>query len=430
MLVLALASCGVFGCQGGNKTKSKQQDGKGQKTATVPVAPTAAVVSDLAQDAAYDGPVGIPADSYGRLVAVPSTATEPAPLVPARPLAPDRANHRDTHGLTLTAEWLWDKVAPPAAVAETNVAGIKQLKAATKLQWQIELLDVGRLRVVFDAPSFPVAQFTELRARHDLFGHILVWPEADHYRVVPVGALRALLDERRMDVSPVVAATVRNEVSGAPKFGFPTKVTTVVTPWAELVLTQARTSNAGVGGALLCRLLVELAGVDPNTTLCEDGKIPVHAKWKWKGGASLSFDVSLLLIRTDFQSSAFSVPPQSAKFTDSGLPPTTSGVFLTREQMSLFRTKAMTFSLPRTDPQDKGAPGEGLIAVNATDALRYLLLDGVPVAWVEPQKQQYMIGTLAGKYSAQWRSFLGLSIEGAQDILLPARYVLQSKPSH
>jgi hypothetical protein len=66
--------------------------------------------------------------------------------------------------------------------------------------------------------------------------------------------------------------------------------------------------------------------------------------------------------------------------------------------------------------------------VNRTDALRFLVLDGVPVAWVPAHGEQYVIGSRAGKYTAQWRSFLGMSVDDPFEVLVPARFALGEQP--
>lgn len=336
--------------------------------------------------------------------------------------------HREMQGLTLTAEWSWDGVPSSPPGPEVHAAGVKAARAATRHLWQIELLETGRLRVVFDAPSFVVTKYTELRSRSDMYGHILVWPNSESYRIIPSGALRALLDERRVDVSPLMAGTAAKEQVGRPSFGFPTRTVVVATPWGKVELVQARTTNAGSGGALLCRLLLELVGTRPDSPVCEDGKVPVRASYTWKDGGKVDFEVSSLLIRPDFQSSMFLIPPARSTFTDVGLPPNATGIFLTREQMAAFRSRAADLPTLRTDPEAKGAPGEGFVAVNRTDALRFLLLDGVPVAWVPAHGEQYVIGSRVGKYTAQWRSFLGMSVDDPFEVLVPARFALGEEP--
>ncbi|MDZ4064086.1 MAG: hypothetical protein U1E22_05395, partial [Coriobacteriia bacterium] len=131
----------------------------------------------------------MPADSRGRLLLRDAQAPEPTPLAPASPLSPDRVVHRETQGLTLSAEWSWDQLPAPASAPEVNTNGLKNARTATRHLWQIELLETGRIRVVFDSPSFPLTKFTELRSRHDLYGHVLVWPDSDNYRIIPPGSL-------------------------------------------------------------------------------------------------------------------------------------------------------------------------------------------------------------------------------------------------
>jgi len=55
--------------------------------------------------------------------------------------------------------------------------------------------------------------------------------------------------------------------------------------------------------------------------------------------------------------------------------------------------------------------------------LAYVLVDGIPVVAVPPNDQRYVIGTLRGRYSIQWRTFLGDRIGPAETLDLPARLV-------
>ena len=38
-------------------------------------------------------------------------------------------------------------------------------------------------------------------------------------------------------------------------------------------------------------------------------------------------------------------------------------------------------------------------------------IHGVPVAWILPRSEQFLIGPLPGRYSISWRDFLGGDIE-------------------
>ncbi len=52
-----------------------------------------------------------------------------------------------------------------------------------------------------------------------------------------------------------------------------------------------------------------------------------------------------------------------------------------------------------------------------------LSLDGIPVVWVPPYGEQFVVGPLRGRYVAQWRTFLGEKVAPAQPVEIPARLV-------
>jgi hypothetical protein len=56
-----------------------------------------------------------------------------------------------------------------------------------------------------------------------------------------------------------------------------------------------------------------------------------------------------------------------------------------------------------------------------TSVLQYVLLDGVPIAWVASKSEQYVIGPPSGRYSIAWRDFFGTSPTPATPTELPAR---------
>ena len=287
--LIAIAMFGLPGCPEKKQPPVPHEDAGRSPNATLRPAPRSSVspASQLPRDAGHDGPVGIPADSKGRLLQRDAQVPLPTPLVPGTALPRDRAPNRELQGVTLSAEWEWEEVPSAPGAPEVSLAGLKAARTKTRRLWQIELLESGRMRIVFDSSAFPLTQFSELRSRHDHFGHILVWPNTDAYRIVPPGAIRALLNERRIDVSPLVAGRTTPERSSNPRFGFPTRTTTVTTPWAKVELEQARTLNVGTGGELLCRLLLELASVRTESSICEEGKVPVRAHFDWKDGSGI-----------------------------------------------------------------------------------------------------------------------------------------------
>jgi hypothetical protein len=426
-VLIGATALAAAACDHGIKASGREDAGR-SPNATILPAPLAstppAELTESQRDASDDVMVGIPADSRGRLILPEAGPVEPSSMVAGKPIDADKVTTREVAGVTLSAEWIWSKLPSPPTGPEVSSGGIEAARKLTRRVWTIEIAESGRVRIIFDAPSFTLTQYTELRARFDLYGHALVWPDGQSYRTVAPGSLRALLDERRVDVTPLMAAKVSAGPRRGPRFGFPTSADVLTTASGKLVLEQAHTMNVATGGAVLCRTLVEIAGADPASEVCQANQVPVHAEYTWPGGATLAFNVNTLQMRSDFPHAMFAVPPAAASMVESGLPPVPSGIFLTREQLGAFRTRAIDASAARTDPEAEGAPGEGFVAVNETDALRFVLIDGVPVAWVPAHGQQYLIGTVRGRYSVQWRSFLGTYVGEPRIIEFPARFVL------
>jgi hypothetical protein len=388
--------------------------------ATIVPAPLASATPTGETSSHAPKPLAVPADSRGRPLFADGGAPVPQPLQPGQALSADSLPGREAQGVTLAAEWVWTNVPAAPHTAETSMPGIEAARKLTRRLWTIDITEYGRMRAMFDSVAFTLPRYSELRARYDRYGHVLVWPSGDSYRVIPAGALRALLDERRVDVTPLMPERAKSGQSAGPRFGFPTTRMVLTTASGKLQIDQAHVVNVGLGGPLLCRLLVELVATEPGAATCAQNMIPVHAEYTWPEGGTLQFDVLTLNMRNDFPTGPLSVPPSGASFTASGLPPNASGIFLTRDQIAAFRTKAIDSPHPRTDPEARGAPGEGFVAVNSTDALRFVLIDGVPVGWVPPHEQQYVIGTARGRYLVQWRSLLGSFVGPAAIMEFPA----------
>jgi len=193
-------------------------------------------------------------------------------------------------------------------------------------------------------------------------------------------------------------------------------------------MLQAKVINVGTGGPLLCRILLELVGANPDSAVCEESRLPVRASFEWNGGGKLTFQVSSLLIRPDFHPSAFTIPPTTAELTDTGIPLNPNRAILTDEQLKAFRTRAIS-PATRTDPQSHGAPSEGVIAVNQSDTLQAIVIEGVPVAWIPPHNELHIAGPRHGKYKGQWQSFLGTTEQEPFEFIAPARITNGNNPS-
>jgi hypothetical protein len=360
---------------------------------------------------ADDGSRGAPSESPSR--------PQPDFLRPATALAPEWPSQKDAAGVTLDAAFRWRDVPTPPRAPEISPDAHRDALKLTALSLKIDLSEAGRMRAELTGAAFLLPAHTELRARADHFGSLLVWPGASGYRVVPPGALRPLLGERRLDTMPLTVVPVgsaRPQGEGR-RLGFVVRKLEVTSSIATLRFEVGRIPESGEGGPLLCRALVELGGIDPRTPLCQPGEVPLAAAYAWQEGGGISFEVSSVTKRADLPASALLVPPAGSALVPSGLPAVPNGIFLSRETLAALRTAPIAIPALR-DPQ---VPGEGFVAVNHSDRLMVLGLDGIPTLWVPPLGEQYVVGPLRGRYLVQWRTFLGEKTSAPQLSEVPSR---------
>jgi hypothetical protein len=363
------------------------------------------------------GPVGIPADSAGRLLVSEAASPPPEVLRGDVAMTPEALGPpREMPGMTLEAVWRWRDVPAPPKAPEVSLEGIKEAQKLTSLTWKVDLIEAGRMRAELTSRALPMPARTEIRSRLDRYGSVVLWPNLTGYRVIPPGALRTVLGERRVDVTPVSLGTVRPQGDGK-RLGVPTRKVEITAPLGTLKLELGKTVEVGEGGPLFCRALVEIAGIDPKTPVCQANEVPLSATYAWQDGGGISLEVTAMHRRTDIASGDMLAPPPALAFTPEGLPTAPDGIFLTRDELQVFRS-APTPPSPNADPS---APGEGFIAANQSDTLMYVLVDGVPVVAVPAHSDRYVIGPQRGRYVVQWRTFLGERIGPAQTLELPAR---------
>jgi hypothetical protein len=332
----------------------------------------------------------------------------------------DSLAQRELPGVTLDAEWRYPDALPPKA-PEINYPGIEAARKLTAGRMTVHLAGVGRMRVMFDSRALPLPQESEIRARSDFLGHLLVWPNGSQYRVLPPGAVRTLFGERRVDAVPLVRPQTSAKSEGAHRLGLATKKWDLATRTGKLSLEQAHVAAAGEGGPLLCRMLAEIIAIDPLHAPCSAEDVPVRAQYTWPEGGSIAFEVVGIADKVDFSAALFFlVPPQGGEFTPTSLPPSGPGVFLTKDELSAFRLRPLEGLAPHT----LGSPDEGLVLHNGTDAVRYAFLDTIPLAWVPPNHDQAVTGLPRGRYVLQWRTFLGDSVDAANIVDVPARVAI------
>jgi hypothetical protein len=154
------------------------------------------------------------ADSLGRLIIPDAGAPPPEVLRGDAAIPPEVPGSKDLSGVTLEAVWRFRDVPPPTKAPEVSAEGIKEAQKLTTLSFKVDLTDTGRMRAEFTSRALPFPARSEIRARSDRYGSIVVWPNLTGYRVIPPGALRTALGERRVDVTPLVPGTARPQGDG------------------------------------------------------------------------------------------------------------------------------------------------------------------------------------------------------------------------
>jgi hypothetical protein len=325
----------------------------------------------------------------------------PAPLRGDERLGADPAG-RDAVGYSLSAVFHpADLIGPPRA-PEVNAAGIDAARKRTELRLAFDLT-ASRLRVSVVGTGFVLPPETELRSRIDRLGHVVVWPGGTTYRPLPPGALRALFGERRFDVAPMTSAEITPRDEPAKRIGIKARKVDVTTRAAKATFEIGKLVDLGEGGILVCRMLLDLINAQPPPAMCTTDEVPVRAEIHWTSHGSLSFELTGVLRKTDV--APIVVPPSAASYSAGAPPASAVHPMLTPTELAAFRI----------GPVDMPPPGqvtsEQLVVWNPTVQLRVLYVDGVPVAWAAPGARDTLIGLQRGKYTMQWRTFLGDAVD-------------------
>lgn len=328
----------------------------------------------------------------------------PVPIRGDAPLPAD-ALPREVVGYTLSAVLRAREVNAPPHGPEVNDKAIEVARKKTEPRFVMDLSQ-SRMRVALAGTGFPLPADTELRARTDRYGHVLVWPGGNAYRPLGLGSVRAALSERRFDVAPLSPPEITPREDGGKRIGIKTRRVEIVTRAAKGILEIGRLPDLGEGGVLLCRLLLDVMTAAPGSSACGLDELPLRAEISWSGQGGVLFEVTGVLRRPDMPTSALLTPPAGATYTAAPMP--TSGILPILSVEDLASLRAGT-----------GDPGEGLVLYNPTRELRVLHLDGVPAAFVAPGAREALRGPRAGRYLAQWRTFLGEEIEPPTTQLVP-----------
>ena len=415
--------CGSLGACRGGASAGDVPDAAASPQAKAEPAPLANVPTNAATTVAAltsyadSGPAPPPMRADREIASdQPSERSAKDPLV--KDAARDPSHEPSLSGYSLQAVLRVSDVAGPPKAGEVSDKALEAAKKKTEPHLSIDTSQT-RARIAIASSGFVMPQGTEIRARLDRYGHVLLWPHESTYRVVAPGALRALFGERRLDVAPMAGAEIAPVGDGARRFNYRTRKVEVTTRAAKATFEIASIAGAGEGGTLLCRALLDLMNAPPSTPLCQADDMPLHADLHWTTKGAIAFDVVSIVRRTDLASSQLAAPPAALAFVPSPPPPLNSETMLTRPELAAFRISPVEVPVSADVDARAPAPDSGLILVNSSDQLRFAWIDGVPVAWIAPGAREQLTALQRGRYVLQWRTFLGDAFEAPQNVTVP-----------
>lgn len=423
-LALALATCSGAGCDD-RRTSGAHDAGPSEPSPNASILPAPLASNLEVSGAGKTSPEEAEHRDGGRaLLDAGADAGLPEPHALREDQALPSENPHESLGLTLSARLRFLDATPVPRVPEQNSDGVQRARDAAGFEVVVDLAG-GRMRFAFASRAFALPAGSELHTRDDLYGHTLLWPNRTTYTVIAPGALRSVLSQMRADVVPLVRARVNALPSGS-LFGLPTERSALSTPTGKLELEQARGPNPvppttiWASGMSLCQFLVELVGASPTSSACRSDLVPLRAMYTWANGEHFAFDVSRLLRRSDLDPSTLAMPPARAEFRQSELPPPPPSALLSNSELGDFRVRATQ----RTEKADPSAPKAGLLLVNHGESLRYISVDGAPVARLAPGVEELLLGLRAGRYQIAARDFFGGEDATIKTIEVPARFTL------
>lgn len=250
---------------------------------------------------------------------------------------------------------------------------------------------VARVRVELAAGTLPLPAGTEFVASSDAEGWLVVWPDHRSYRVVSASSLRSILEERRVDRVPLVSVEATNAGVGR-LLTRDTRRMQFESAMGTLTLESAVVPELGSAGALACAFFLALLRADARPH-CVPGMVPVYARYQWAQDQVLEIGALRLIPRSDYKTTDFSLPPRLGIFKPGELPPLDGR--------------------PEFHPTNVWVAGEASTTwqvLNHHDVPLHFLVDGFPVAWLEP----HVLATVnvpPGEHRHAARDWLGQVIE-------------------
>lgn len=324
----------------------------------------------------------------------PSAKIYPAPLVTGVPSDPERATLAGTGGAS-------GRKGPPVALRILPLAGpvpaeeLAEVDApGYQLDFQVPWHEVpstvqvradavrvaplltfhllpessrhpARLRVELTAGTLPLPSGTEFVTGSDVQGWLVVWPDHRSYRVVSNSALRTVLEERRVDRTPLVPVEVSTMGTGR-LLARDTRRLQFTSSLGSLVLESAIVPELGDAGTLACAFFLSLLRADARPH-CAPGMVPVYARYQWSKDQALELGGLRLTTRADYRTSDFALPPRLGIWKPGELPPLEGRSPLEPDNIWLEGRASSTWQV-----------------VSHHDVPLYFFVDGFPLARLEP----------------------------------------------
>ncbi|HSQ61728.1 MAG TPA: hypothetical protein VLM85_00880, partial [Polyangiaceae bacterium] len=188
-----------------------------------------------------------PAPIAAQLVASAGTSPDsgppPAPLRGDRPLDAENAG-KDSTGYTLSVVLRLPEAPAVSSGPTVSAQAIDAIRKENEPRFEIDL-SPSRMRMQLSSRGFVLPVDSEIRARLDRYGHLLVGGDGLTYHTLAPGALRALLAERRTDVSPLSPADVTSAGAGQKRLGYHTRKVEIGDRAGKATLELARLPELG-----------------------------------------------------------------------------------------------------------------------------------------------------------------------------------------
>ncbi len=372
------------------------------------------------QASANPTPISTNTDAGSRTAFAKDAGPPPAWRNAEQPFPADPPLVKDPPAHVLRASFRFADAPPIPRNSELNPQNAEALRR--KLDPSAEIL-LTPSRLAFTLKSgFVPRPGTQLRARSDVYGHLVV--QGDAYRVAVPGALRAFFNEGRLDAAPLLPATPKEIAGPSKRLGFQARKVDLTTRVGRLTLELAKIPESGEGGVLLCRLLLDLVNASPDTSVCDADEVPLRAEYHWATRGVLFFEI------TDVKKTEgvpLLVPSGTMPFSSTALPVPSAASIAAPGDFATLRSGPQENDAPR-GPSEPAQPARGnLDLANLSDAPVAVWVDGVPIAWLPPSATFTLPGLYRGSYQVLARSFLGGVEQPMVTVNVPGRSEIGGK---